>query len=80
MSWKWKEIDLPALGSLQSTGQLQPLDRSEWPEWARENPKFSGAWITPMEGTAATSANQLSTSNVTASVDFGAHVNVWGPG
>ena len=70
MSWKWKEIDLPALDSLQSTGQLQPLDRKQWPEWARENPKFSGAWITPIEGIAATSTRQLSTSNVTASVDF----------
>lgn len=70
MSWKWKEIDLPALDTLRSTGQLQPLDREQWPEWARENPNFSGAWITPMAGTVATSTAQLSTSNVTASVDF----------
>ena len=70
MSWNWKEIGLPALHMLESTGQLQPLDRKQWPDWARESSKFTGAWFTPMEGTLAASTNQLSTSNVTASVDF----------
>lgn len=70
MSWKWEEIELPALNALESTGQLRPLDRTQWPYWARESPKFSGAWITLMEGSVAESTTQLSTSHVTASVDF----------
>jgi hypothetical protein len=65
-----EEIDLPAFSTLQSTEQLQPLNREQWPQWAQQTPNFSGAWITPIEGSVAISTTHLSTSNVTATVDL----------
>ena len=44
---KWKEIRLPALETILSTGRAQPLPRETWPSWAIA-PFFSlarGVWI-----------------------------------
>jgi len=70
MTWSWKLINQAKFEKLQSTEQMQPLDRKEWPPWASGNPNFSAAWITPMNETILTSTKQLSTSTVIASVDM----------
>jgi hypothetical protein len=44
MTPPWKEIHLPALEKLLSTGEAQPLPRKDWPEWARINSEYTGAW------------------------------------
>lgn len=66
----WKEIPLPALDGILSTGEAQRLDREAWPSWARATPAFSGAWLTWVGGPLATSTGSLSTENVQAHVDF----------
>jgi hypothetical protein len=42
---KWKDIPLPALPTLLSTGEAQPFPRETWPAWARTTLCFSGAWF-----------------------------------
>jgi hypothetical protein len=66
----WKEIPLPALDAILSTGEAQPLDPKAWPSWARTTPGFSGAWFTYIGGALATSTGTLSTENLQAHVDL----------
>lgn len=66
----WKEVPLPALDAIMSTGEAQPLDPKAWPSWARATPGFSGAWFTYIGGALATSTGTLSTEHVQAHVDF----------
>ncbi len=66
----WKEIPLPALDAILSTGEAQPLDPEAWPSWARTTPSFSGAWLTWVGGALATSTGALSTKNAQAHVDL----------
>jgi len=66
----WKEVPLPALQTLLSTGQAQPLSPEAWPAWARTAPGFSGAWFFYVGGSAATSTGNLSTGNVHGYVDL----------
>lgn len=66
----WKEIPLPALQTLLSTGEAQPLPRETWPAWAQTTPGFSGAWFSYVGGLAATSTGTLSTGNVDGYVDI----------
>lgn len=65
----WKEIRLPALDTILSTGQAQPLAPEAWPSWARATPGFSGAWSSYVGGPLATSTGTLSTGNVHAYLD-----------
>jgi hypothetical protein len=67
---KWKQVDLPALGTNRSTGPNQSLFREEWPSWTQAQPQFSAGWLYPMDGAAAPSTAALSTGNVQAYVDF----------
>lgn len=65
----WKEIPLPALETILSTGEAQPLAPEAWPAWARTTAGFSGAWLYPVGGPLATSTGTLSTGNVQAYID-----------
>ena len=67
---KWKEINLPALHTILSTGQAQPLSPEAWPGWARTTPGFSAAWLYPVGGPLATATGTLSTGNVQAYIDI----------
>lgn len=66
----WKEIGVPALKSILSTGQAQPLLRDAWPAWARAAPGFAGAWLYPVLAPLATSAGSLSTEQIHAYIDI----------
>lgn len=66
----WKEVPLPALETLLSTGEAQPLQPETWPVWARTTPGFSGAWFSYVDGVPATSTGTLSTGNVHGYVDI----------
>ena len=66
----WKEIPVPALETILSTGQAQPVAPEAWPLWARTTPGFSGAWLSYVGGPLATSTGTLSTGNVQAYVDI----------
>ena len=65
----WKEVPLPALQTLLSTGEAQPLPPDTWPGWAQTTPGFSGAWFSYVGGPAPTSTGILSTGNVHGYVD-----------
>jgi hypothetical protein len=67
---KWKEISVPALETILSTGQAQPLAPEAWPLWAHTTPEFSGAWFSYVGGPPATSTGTLSTGSVKAYVDI----------
>jgi len=66
----WKQVSLPALNGLLSTGEAQPLPREAWPTWAQPATGFSGAWFSYVGGPAATSTGNLSTENVLGYVDM----------
>jgi hypothetical protein len=66
----WKEIPLPALETLLSTGEAQPLAHQMWPAWARTAPRFSGAWFSYVGGSPVISTGNLSTGNIHAYVDI----------
>lgn len=66
----WKEIPLPALETILSTGHAQPLAPEAWPPWARTRPGFSGAWFYYVGGPLATSTGTLSTGGVQAYIDI----------
>jgi hypothetical protein len=66
---KWREIDLPALSTLVSTGAAQPLAREQWPTCAQESTGFTGAWLSPSAGTVPESTAALCISNVQAHLD-----------
>jgi len=66
----WKEVPLPALETLLSTGEAQPLPPQTWPAWARTAPGFSGAWFSFVGGPSATSTGSLSTDKVHGYVDI----------
>lgn len=66
----WKEVSLPALQTLLSTGEAQPLLPEIWPLWARTKREFSGAWYSHLDGMPATSTGTLSTANVHGYVDM----------
>ena len=61
---------MPALQTLLSTGEAQPLPSETWPAWARTTPGFSGAWFSYVGGSPATSTGTLSTGNVHGYVDI----------
>lgn len=65
----WKEIKLPVLETILSTGRAQPLAPEAWPPWARATSAFSGAWFSYVGGPLATSTGTLSTGNVQAYLD-----------
>jgi hypothetical protein len=67
---EWREIPLPALNSVLSTGEAQPLARDQWPKWARETPAFAAAWFTPLDALLNTSTGSLATSSAQAYVDM----------
>jgi hypothetical protein len=67
---EWREISLPALGNLLSTGAAQPLARDQWPTWARVTPDFVGAWFTPLNAPLNASTGNLSTGAAQAYVDM----------
>jgi len=67
---KWKKTCVPALETVLSTGQAQPLAPDAWPLWTRRKPDFSGAWYTYVGGPLATSTGTLSTGNVQAYIDI----------
>jgi hypothetical protein len=66
----WEEVSLPALETLLSTGEAQPLPSQSWPAWARTTPGFSAAWFSYVGGLPATSTSSLSTGNVHGYVDI----------
>jgi hypothetical protein len=66
----WKEVTLPVLETVLSTGQAQPLPPEAWPQWARTTPGFSAAWSYYVGGPLATSTGVLSTGNVLAYIDI----------
>jgi hypothetical protein len=66
----WKEVPLPALQTLLSTGEAQPLPPETWPAWGRTTPGFSGAWFSHVGGLPATSTGTLSTGNIHGYVDM----------
>jgi hypothetical protein len=67
---EWREISLPALSNVLSTGTAQPLARELWPKWAQEAPGFTAAWFTPLDAPLSTSTGTLATSSAQASVDM----------
>src|SRR5438093_1580650 len=67
---EWREISLPALNNVLSTGEAQPLSRDQWPAWARATPDFAGAWFTPLDAPLNTSTGNLSTGTAQAYVDM----------
>ena len=70
MPIRWNLTEIPALENLVSTGAAQPLHRENWPKWARSDPRFTGAWISPVLGPLATSTGNLSTDNVHSVIDM----------
>lgn len=66
----WKQVPLPALQTLLSTGEAQPLPRATWPDWARATPGCSGAWFSHVGADPATSTDALSTGHVHGYVDM----------
>jgi hypothetical protein len=67
---EWKEIGLPALNNLLSTGAAQPLVRELWPTWAQNAPGFAGAWFTPLDAPPNTSTESLATGGAQAFVEM----------
>ena len=67
---EWREISLPALGNILSTGALQPLAPAQWPAWAQKTPDFAAAWFTPTGAPLSTSTGTLMTSGAQAYVDM----------
>ena len=70
MTLTWEETKLPVLEELLSTGEAQPLDREDWPKWARSDPRFTGAWLYPVLGPLASSTGNLSTSHAHSFIDI----------
>lgn len=66
----WKEIDVPALEAIVSTGATQPLPRDSWPAWAQREGQFTGAWLSPILDPDASSTGSLSTEHLEAVVDI----------
>jgi hypothetical protein len=66
----WREISLPALSNILSTGEAQPLARDQWPKWARDTPAFTGAWFTPLDAPLNVSTGTLASSGAQAYVDM----------
>jgi len=64
----WKQVSHVPSTTSGSTVANQTLPRTQWPGWALN--VFSGAWFTPVDGSAAQSTAALSTGSVLALVDF----------
>ena len=67
---QWREISLPALGNVLSTGAGQPLAPQQWPTWAQKTPDFAAAWFTPTGKPLSTSTGNLTTSGAQAYVEM----------
>jgi hypothetical protein len=66
---EWREIPLPALDNVRSTGAAQPLPRELWPTWAHDKPDFVGVWFMPLDAPLNTSTESLTPSGAQASLD-----------
>jgi hypothetical protein len=66
---KWKEVSPPTLNDVLSTGHVQPVAPGAWPQWARRQPEFSGAWFSYINGALATSTGARSTGTVQGYLD-----------